>query len=97
MEVSCAFGAKRIWSEAWPKPSLPAFSASCSGAAESVCCDRMSAPWASSALAASASLPGSNQVFTQTILSLMFGFTDCAPSMKALMPLTTSGIGNEAM
>ena len=97
MAVSCALGAKRIWSEDCPKASFPGLSASCSGAAESVCWAMMSAPCASRALAASASLPGSNQVFTQTILSLMFGFTDWAPSMKALMPLTTSGIGNEAM
>ena len=53
---------------------------------ESVCWVRMSAPWSNSALAASASLPGSNQEFTQTILTLMSGLTDCAPSMKALMP-----------
>ena len=91
IEVSCAFGPNLIMSEAWPKPSLPRSSATCIAAGLSVCCVMMSAPWSSSALAASASLPGSNQVFTQTILTLMFGLTDCAPSMMALMPEITSG------
>src|SRR6516164_526837 len=36
-----------------------------------------------SALAASASLPGSNQVFTQMIFTLMSGRTDWAPSIIA--------------
>jgi len=36
----------------------------------SVCCVMMSAPWSNSAFAASASLAGSNQEFTQTILIL---------------------------
>ena len=57
----------------------------------------MSAPWSNSAFAASASLPGSNQEFTQTIFTLKSGLTDCAPSMKELMPMTTSGIGKETM
>ena len=57
----------------------------------------MSTPWSISALAASASLPASNQVFTHTTFSLKSGLTLCAPSMKALMPCTTSGIGNDAM
>ncbi|MNC97661.1 hypothetical protein D3C83_153860 [compost metagenome] len=55
----------------------------------------MSTPCDSSTLAASPSLAGSNQVFTQTVLILKLGLTDCAPSMKALMPITTSGIGKE--
>ena len=37
-----------------------------------------SAPWSISALAASASLPGSNQVLAQMILTLMFGLMVCA-------------------
>ena len=71
-------------------------SAICSGAGESVCCVMMSAPWSISTLAASASLPGSYQLLIQTILILASGRTDCMPSMKALMPLTTSGIGKDA-
>ena len=31
------------------------------------------------------------------ILTLKSGFTDWAPSMKALMPMTTSGIGKDTM
>ena len=42
------------------------------------------------------SLPGSNQEFTHTTLTLKSGLTDWAPSMKALMPRTTSGMGKEA-
>ena len=55
----------------------------------------MSAPWSISAFAASASLPGSNQEFTHTTLTVMSGLIDWAPSMKALMPDTTSGTGKE--
>ena len=73
IEVSCVFGPNLIMSESWPKASLPRSLAICIGAGESVCCMMTSAPWSSSALAASASLPGSNQVFTQMILTLMFG------------------------
>ncbi len=39
----------------------------------------MSTPWSISALAASASLPGSNQVLAQMTLTLKSGLTDCAP------------------
>ena len=31
------------------------------------------------------------------IFTLMLGLTDCAPSIVALMPEMTSGIGNETM
>ena len=60
-------------SEAWPKPCTPCSAAICSGAVESVCCVMMSAPWPISTLAASASLPGSNQVLTHTIFTLKSG------------------------
>jgi len=89
-------GAKAIMSEAWPKPWTPRSAAICSGAGLSVCWEMMSAPWSIIALAASASLPGSNQELTQTTFSLKSGSTDWAPSMKELMPRTTSGIGNDA-
>ena len=79
-----------------PNPCTPAFSASCRGAAESVCWAMMSAPCAISALVASASLPGSNQEFTHTILTFKEGSIDCAPSIKASMPAITSGIGKGA-
>ena len=89
--MSCAFGPNLIISESWPKANLPRSLATCIAAGQSVCCMMMSAPWSSSALAASASLPGSNQVLTQMILTLMLGLTVCAPSIVALMPETTSG------
>ena len=73
----------------------PRWAATCMAAGESVCCMITSAPWSISALAASASLPGSNQVFTQMILTLMFGLMVWAPNFVALMPEITSGIGNE--
>ena len=97
MAVSCDFGPAWIWSKAWPKAWMPRSSATCIGPVESVCWVMMSTPWSISALAASASLPASNQVLTQTTLSLKSGLTDCAPSRKELMPCTTSGIGKEAM
>ena len=84
-------------SDAWPKALMPRSSATCIGAVESVCWVMMSTPWSISALAASASLPGSNQVLTHTTFSLKSGLTDCAPSTKELMPITTSGIGKDAM
>ena len=55
-------------SQAWPKAQRPRCSAACSAAGLSVCCAMTSAPWSISALAASASLAGSNQVETQTTL-----------------------------
>ena len=97
IEVSWDFGPNLIISESWPNASLPRSEATCIAAGLSVCCMMTSAPWSSSALAASASLPGSNQVFTQMILTLMLGLTVWAPSMVALMPMMTSGIGNEPM
>src|SRR4051812_39723243 len=74
---------------------LAAFAGDLHSAGESVCCMMTSAPWSISALAASASLPGSNQVLAQMILTLMFGLMVCAARIVALMPETTSGIGNE--
>ena len=64
-----------------PKAYLPARSAACSTAVESVFCSRMSAPPFMSDWAASVSLGGSNQEFTQTTLVFTFGFTLCAPSV----------------
>ena len=84
-------------SEAWPTAQTPRFCAICTGAGESVCCRMTSAPWSISALAASLSLPGSYQVLTQTTLTSAFGLTSRSASVKALMPRTTSGIGNEAI
>ena len=92
-----AFGQDSEMIKFGPKASLPRSLAICIAAGESVCCMMTSAPWSISALAASASLPGSNQEFTQTILALKFGLIDCAPSMKELMPITTSGIGKETI
>ena len=66
-------------------------------AAESVCWVMMSTPWSMAALAASASLPASNQVLTQMTFSLNSGLTVRAPCRKALMPATTSGMGKDAM
>ena len=83
-------------SESQPKARLPAFSAVCSTAAESVFWNRMSAPPLSSEVAASVSFGGSNQPLTHTTLVVTLGFTDCAPSVKLLMLRITSGIGIEA-
>ena len=47
-------------------------------------------------VAASVSLGGANHSPTHTTLVLTFGLTLCAPSMKALIPDTTSGMGKEA-
>ena len=57
----------------------------------------MSAPWSSSALAASPSLPGSYQVLTHTTLTSAFGLTERSAKVNALMPRTTSGMGKLAM
>ena len=83
--------------QAWPKAISPRCSAACSAAGLSVCWVMMSAPWSNSASAASASLAGSYQVETQTTLVSNSGFTLRAARVKALMPITTSGIGKEAM
>ncbi len=42
-------------------------------------------------------LAGIDQVLIQMILTLKSGLIVCAPSMKALMPITTSGIGKETI
>ncbi|MNT57544.1 hypothetical protein D3C72_1949170 [compost metagenome] len=84
-------------SDAWPKALMPRSAATCIGAVVSVCWVRISTPWSTSALAASASLPGSNQVLAHTTLILKSGLIERAPMTKALMPITTSGIGKEAM
>ncbi len=96
MAVSWALGANLIMSEAWPTPHTPRASAICSGAGESVCCRITSAPWSISTLAASRSLPGSNHELIQTTFTSMSGLTLRAASVVALMPRTTSGMGNEA-
>ena len=83
-------------SEAWPKPRMPRPSATCSGAGLSVCCVMMSTPWSINALAASASLAGSNQVCTQTTRTSASGRILRAANAVALIPITTSGIGTDA-
>src|SRR5690606_26781814 len=83
-------------SESQPKARLPAFSAVCSTADESVFWNSTSAPPLSSEVAASVSFGGSNQPLTQTTLVLILGFTDWAPMVKLLMLRITSGIGIEA-
>src|SRR5882672_3063125 len=94
-EARCALPANALMSLSQPKAYLPFFSAVCSTAVESVFCSSTSAPPLSSDCAASLSFGGSDQVLTQTTLVLIFGLTDCAPSVKALMLRRTSGIGNE--
>ena len=79
-----------------PKASLPIFSAVCKTAGESVFCSNTSAPPLMSEVAASASLPGSNHLLIHTTFVLTFGFTLCAPSVKALILRITSGIGIDA-
>jgi hypothetical protein len=78
-----------------PKAYLPRFSAACSTAVESVFCSSTSAPWSMSDIAASVSFGGSNHALIQTTFVFTFGFTDCAPSVNALMLRRTSGIGND--
>src|SRR3954470_20519365 len=78
-----------------PNARLPIFSAVCSTADESVFCIRTSAPPLISDVAAAVSFGGSNHLPTHTTLVLIFGLTDCAPSVKLLMLLTTSGMGTE--
>ena len=63
---------------------------------ESVFCSSTSAPWPISVSAACFSLPGSNQLLIQMTFVWIFGFTERAPSVYALMLRTTSGIGTEA-
>ena len=62
---------------------------------ESVFCSSTSAPWLIRLWAASLSLGGSNQVLTQTTFMVTLGLTLWAPSMKALMLRSTSGMGKE--
>ena len=79
----------------WPNALTPRLAAACNGAGESVCWVMMSQPWSISALAASPSFGGSYQELISTNFIRAFGLTDCMPSMKALMPCTTSGTGTE--
>ena len=97
MPVACAFGPQSIILEAWPNAYTPFSSAIVIAAVESVCWNKTSAPWAIRAFAASASLPGSYQVYTQTIFIVTSGLTDLAAKYAELIPLITSGIGKEAM
>ena len=92
----CALGPYLVMSESQPKPRLPIFSAVCSTADESVFWNSTSAPPLMSAVAASVSLGGSNQLLTHTTRVLMAGLVLCAPSVKLLMLRITSGIGTEA-
>src|SRR2546427_1990810 len=65
------------------------------------CITAVDAPWKdttptpplNSAMAASRSRGGSNQVSSQTTLTVALGLTERMPSVKALMPCSTSGIG----
>src|SRR3989442_14787543 len=82
-------------SESQPKAYLPAFSAVCSTADESVFCISTSAPPLISDCAASVSLGGLNHSLTHTTLVLIFGLTLCAPIVNELMLRITSGIGIE--
>ena len=97
MAVSWALGANLRMSDAWPKACTPRSSATCTAAGLSVSWTMMSTPWSISALAASASLPGSYQLFSQTTRIWKSGLTARAARKTALIPTTTSGIGNEAM
>ena len=83
-------------SESQPKPRLPIFWAVCNTADESVFWNSTSAPPLMRAVAASASLDGSNQLLIHTTLVLMLGLVLCAPNVKLLMLRSTSGIGTEA-
>src|SRR5947208_17066314 len=94
-EPRWAFGPLLDKSLAQPNARDPSFSAVCSTADESVFCISTSAPPLISEVAASVSFGGLNQSPTHTTRVLIFGFTDCAPSVKLLMLRTTSGIGTE--
>src|SRR5574343_225346 len=94
-EARWAFGPKWLMLESHPKAYLPAFSAVCNTAAESVFWNSTSAPWFSRLCAPSVSLGGSNQALTQTTLVLILGFTLWAPRVKELMLRITSGMGIE--
>ncbi|MNW01831.1 hypothetical protein D3C71_1975280 [compost metagenome] len=61
-----------------------------------MCWNTTSTPWSISALAASASLPGSNHELTHTTLISVPGLYLFRASWMALMSRITSGIGNEA-
>ncbi|MDT4872878.1 hypothetical protein FQZ97_1080880 [compost metagenome] len=82
-------------SESQPKARLPFSWAVLSTAGESVFWNSTSAPPLMRAVAASVSLGGLNHSFTHTTLVVIFGLTDCAPSVKLLMLRSTSGIGTE--
>src|SRR3989339_1065175 len=82
-------------SESQPKARLPLASAVLSTAGESVFWNNTSAPPLIRLVAASVSLGGSNQPFTHTTLVFTLGLLLCAPSVKALILRTTSGIGIE--
>src|SRR6218665_3143643 len=94
-EARWALGPNLLMSESQPKAYLPAFSAACSTALESVFWNSTSAPWFSRLCAPSVSLGGSNQALTHTTLVLILGFTLCAPSVNELMLRITSGMGIE--
>src|ERR1700761_3716658 len=95
LAVSSDVGANFDMSVDWPNALTPRPAAACSGAGESVCWGMMSQPWSISALAASPSLGGSYQELISTNFIRAVGLTDRIPSMKALMPCTTSGTGTD--
>ena len=81
----------------WLAISLTPFSSAASATAgDAVWLASTSAPWLTSASAASRSRAGSNQVLSHTTRTLACGFTERMPSANALMPCTTSGTGNPA-
>ena len=70
--------------------------AACGTAGEPLWLASTSAPWLTSAWAASRSRAGSNQVLSQTTRTCAAGLIARMPSVNALMPCTTSGTGKPA-
>ena len=76
--------------------SLPFSCAAAITAVDAVWKATTSASWLNKVFAASRSLAGSNQVLSQISFTTAFGATERRPSVKALMPCRTSGIGKPA-
>ncbi|CKR73740.1 Uncharacterised protein [Mycobacterium tuberculosis] len=92
----CASGAILRMSEWYAMASLPRSCAADITAVEPVWKATTSAFWLNSAIAASRSFGGSNHSLSHTTCTLAPGFTERMPSVKALMPCSTSGIGKPA-
>jgi hypothetical protein len=75
---------------------LPRSCAAAITAVEPVWKASTSAFWLNSAMAASRSFGGSNQALSHTTFTWAFGSTERMPSVNALMPCSTSGIGKPA-